>query len=119
MSNNTSGQKVRIPNLPTGAIVDKDGMPTDDELFFRQNLITALQKLMGDEGLVIPSQTTSDISTIVANQSYILSGDTVVGSYTCEPGTLLYDSTVVDPTQAVKVTINVAGVPTLKTIVLA
>ena len=44
----------RIPNLHMGEMVDKEGYPTDDELTFRQVLISNLQRLFGSEGVVLP-----------------------------------------------------------------
>lgn len=37
---------IRVPNLPTGQIVDPDGNATDDELTFRHGLVTSLQKTL-------------------------------------------------------------------------
>lgn len=76
---------IRIPNLPMGKIVDDDGDPTDDELTFRQGLITQLNKLFGSEGAVLPSLTTTQIDTIVANKN-------AQGQYTCAFGTMFYDT---------------------------
>ncbi len=102
---------MNIPNLPVGEIVDENRNPTDSELTFRQNLVSELQSKAGEEGLVVPSQSAANITTIVANQLPDL-------SYTCLAGTLLYDTTSVDPALALKVVVLVAGVPTLKTVVL-
>jgi hypothetical protein len=101
---------IRIPNLPTGAIVDSKGMPTSDELFFRQALLTLLQNALGPEGLVIPSQTSTDITIIQNNTNDTQGSPTTV--YTCQPGTFLYNST----NNTVQVAILVAGVPTFKTV---
>lgn len=79
-------QIVRIPNLPMGHIVDDQGLPTDDELTFRQTLITNLQKLFGNDGVVLPNLTTAEIDTIVNAQNSL-------GQYTCSFGTLFYDIT--------------------------
>ena len=98
---------IRIPNLPNGQIVDEKGMPTDDELTFRHALISQLQANFGSEGCVVPSQSAADIATIVANQL-------PNGQYTCQAGTLLYDTT----NDLLKAVIFVAGVPTLKTVTL-
>jgi len=101
---------VRIPNLPTGPLVDKDGKATAEEMTFRQSLLTLLQNIAGDEGLVAPSQTTTSITAIVSNQQVVPGSSTVI--YTCEPGTFLYNST----SDTVQVTVLVAGVPTIKTV---
>lgn len=96
---------IRIPNLPTGQLVGEDGFATDDELTFRQALVTSLQQNFGSEGCVIPSQTTADIAIIAANLNQ-------AGDYTTQAGTFIYDTT----TNQVKVAILVAGVPTFKVV---
>lgn len=97
---------VRIPNLPMGKIAQEDGMPTDDEQTFRQTLISSLQDNFGNEGCVVPSQPTTNI-TLIQNNTYIdqATGNTV---YTCQGGTLIYDVT----TNQLKVAILSGGVPT-------
>ncbi len=102
----------RIPPLPLGAMTNSDGTPTPDELLFRQNLMTSLQKIAGSEGLVAPSQTAADIATIVANTATAQNATTT--NYTCEAGTFFYNTT----TNTVHVTILVAGIPTLRQVVL-
>lgn len=102
-----ANENIRIPNLPNGKLVDEQGNASDDELTFRQGLITSLQQNFGPEGCVVPTQTAADIAIIVANQL-------PNGQYTCRPGTLLYDST----NDLLKAVILVAGVPTLKTVTL-
>lgn len=86
--------EVRIPNLPMGHIVDENGYPTDDELTFRQVLIQNLQRLMGNEGLVIPSLSYADIVKVVTNTQTI----GAITRYTCAFGTLFY-STGIPPTE--------------------
>lgn len=76
---------LRIPNLPMGKITENDGLPTDDELTFRQGLIGNLQRLFGTEGMVLPSLTTTQIDFIVANQN-------AQNQYTCAFGTMFYDT---------------------------
>jgi hypothetical protein len=104
-------QVIRIPNLPSGRMVDENGMPTEEELTFRQALLTLLQDLFGAEGLVPPAQTTANITAIAANQAQAqgASNDLV---YTMQPGTLLYDSTA----GTLKVNLPVLGVPTILTV---
>lgn len=93
---------IRVPNLPTGTIVDKDGNATDDELTFRHSLITSLQNNFGNEGLVSPTQTNLlagpdpdalfHIRQIQNNQiPNPVTG--VLDQYTCGFGRFLYDST--------------------------
>lgn len=74
---------IRIPNLPFGQIVDDKGNPTDDELTFRQALVSSLQQYMGDEGLVPPTQ--SEV-----NKDAIQNHTNSQGQYTCALGTILY-----------------------------
>ena len=104
---------IRIPNLPVGKLIDENGMPTDEELLFRQQLITALQTLIGPEGLVAPSQTAANITAIATNTQ-----DTPAGNeYTVEFGTILYES----DTQTMKVIIsdgNPTPAPVIKTFTL-
>lgn len=104
-------QEVRIPNLPRGQLVDSDGNSTLDFSTFMQTLVTNLQRYFGNEGMVMPSQTAENIALIVAN-TIPNSGQPDVPLYTCAPGTMIYDS----DNDLVKVTKNVAGVPTLFTV---
>lgn len=99
---------IRIPVLPTGKMVDDNGNPTDIELFFRQNLISSLQNNFGDEGLVAPTQPTTNITTI---QNNVLPN----GEFSTPGGVFIYDST----TNTIKVSILVGGVPTFKTITVS
>jgi hypothetical protein len=94
-------QQIRVPNLPLGPMVDDKGAPVPAEITFRQALITSLQQNFGNEGLVAPSQTNVNpvtpgdppnaITTIQNNTLIINESDVPV--YTCQGGTLLYDST--------------------------
>ena len=101
MTLSSDTQVVRIPNLPMGHIVDADGLPTDDELTFRQTLITNLQKFIGNEGMVLPSLTTSQIDQIVAATNSL-------NQFTCPFGAMFYDTTL----NEIWATKSVAGVPT-------
>lgn len=112
MSNqNIQGTQIRIPNLPSGRIVDAQGNATDDELAFRQALITLLQTLMGAEGLVMPSQNATNIAAIVAGTSDA-PGATPNFTYNMQPGTFIYNTT----SDTVQVSVLVLGVPTIKTV---
>lgn len=95
---------IRIPNLPTGPLTKQDGYPTDDELVFRQTLVSSLQANFGSEGCVAPSQSSTNITAI---QNNVLPN----GQYSCAPGTIIYNST----NDTLMVSILVAGVPTFKT----
>lgn len=103
-------QTIRIPNLPIGQITDKNGQGTDDEMTFRYTLITNLQRLMGNEGLVAPLQDSTHITTIQNNTTK--NPATGANVPTCAPGTLIYNTT----TDKLMVAILVAGVPVFKEI---
>ncbi len=81
-------QDIRVPTLPMGEMVTKDGMPTDDELLFRNQLIVSLQKNFSNEGLVIPVQgnaaSPADYVTQIQNHQNLK------GQFTCALGTMLY-----------------------------
>lgn len=84
-------QQIRVPNLPFEKMVDDNGQPTSAEMTFRQTLVTGLQKNFGDEGLVPPSQPTDTITSIQDNKQ--LDPATGVSNFTCQGGTIIYDST--------------------------
>lgn len=94
---NIERNTVRIPNLPMGPLVDKNGMPTDEEQTFRQALVTLLQTFLGDEGLVMPTQDEDSATLIQNNTEETPSGSygTPIVTYTCALGTMLY--VIVDP----------------------
>ncbi len=94
----TDSTLIRIPNLPLGQIVDEQGMPTDDELTFRQGLLTSLQKYMGTEGLVAPTQSPTNKDLIQDNVQTI-NTDPLIQQYTCQLGTILYVQHPTDYTQ--------------------
>lgn len=101
-------QEVRIPNLPTGRLVDDKGIATDDESTFRRILITSLQNNFGNEGLVAPSQINAaapnDYIKQIQNNT-VLNPSTGVQDYTCGFGRFLYDST----NNRILVSIDVGG----------
>ena len=106
----------RVPNLPSGQMVDANGMPTDDELSFRQTLISLLQSLFGEQGLVAPSQTAANILTIQNNVTKA-QGAIPAQYFTCAFGTFLYES----DTGLVKVSVEDplgSGIPVFKTVTL-
>lgn len=86
MTTISDSQVIRVPNLPMGQIVNEQGFPTDDELTFRQTLLTNLQRFIGNEGIVAPTQTNTNILSIQNNTN-------ANGQYTCAFGTLIYDAT--------------------------
>ena len=89
---NIQRNRIRIPNLPMGPLVDQNGMPTDEEQTFRQALITLLQTFIGDEGLVIPTQDEASELLIQNNTEETPAGTygTPIVTYTCALGTMLY-----------------------------
>jgi hypothetical protein len=115
MATNFDAQlKFRIPNLPSGPIVDKDGNPTQAELNFRQMLLQQLQLLMGNEGLVMPMQSSSNITTIQDNSNLV--PGTNITTYPCQFGTMIYNET----DKSVMVAIDDGtGVPVFKTVTLS
>lgn len=82
---------IRIPNLPIGPIVNDKGVATDGESTFRRILITSLQKNFGNEGVVVPTQSAADILKIQNNTVY--NPATGNDEFTCQFGTILYNST--------------------------
>ncbi len=92
---NIERNRIRIPNLPMGPLVNKDGMPTDEEQTFRQALITLLQTFVGEEGLVIPTQDPASVAQIQNHTEQTPSGSygTPIVTYTCALGTMLYYET--------------------------
>jgi hypothetical protein len=100
-------QSIRVPNLPFGKMVDENGHPVDDELSFRQALVGNLQQLFGNNGVAITQHTAADITIIQNNQNQN-------GQYTCQFGTLIYDT----DNNVLKVALdNGGGQPIFKTIV--
>lgn len=88
----------RIPNLPTSPIVDKEGKATDDEIAFRQTLISQLQANFGPEGNISPTQTNdlADPSPAIRQIQNNRIPNPVTGApdqYTCGFGRMLYDAT--------------------------
>ena len=94
---------IRIPNLPNGQVVNKDGTATDDEMTFRHTLITSLQKTFGNEGCVIPTQTNASAPENFIKQ--IQDNQDANGNYTCGFGRFLYDAT----NNRILVSIDVGG----------
>jgi len=105
---------IRIPNLPMGKMIDDKGMPSDNEMTFRQALITSLQTYIGNEGLVAPSQDAANI-TAIQNNRIPNPSTSLPDEYSCAPGTIIYNTT----TNKLMVAVLVAGVPTFQTITSA
>ncbi len=92
-----SRQPIRIPNLPVGPIVIQDGNATPTELTFRQTLLSNLQKILGNEGLVMPLQSPGNADIIVNNAN--IDPSTGLPVYTCQLGTIIYSEDPLDYTQ--------------------
>ena len=104
---------IRIPNLPTGPIVNDKGNPTDGESTFRRILITSLQKNFGNEGVVVSAQSATDILKIQNNTVY--NPATGNNEFTCQFGTILYNSTA----NSIMIAIDDGtGAPLFKTVTL-
>lgn len=104
----------RVPNLPIGPIVDKNGNPTQNEQLFRQSLIDLLQLYLSPEGIVMPSQSPTNV-TVIQN------GTNDSGQATMLPGTVIYKQHATDYTQdalivAFRSSNTVGAVPSIKTI---
>ena len=104
---------VRIPNLPMGQITDGKGFATETEQTWRQSLISSLQNNFGPEGCVLPTQSAANIITIQDN-NYI-DPATRLPVYTCQYGTMLYNSTANSIMIAVN---NGSGQPVFRTVTL-
>jgi hypothetical protein len=97
-----------VPNLPTSPITNQDGTLSDVGKDFFNALISGLQANFSNEGLVAPPQNASNITTIQNNQLEN-------SQYTCQYGTILYDSTNNSGRFAIN---NGSGAPIFKTITL-
>ena len=90
-------QSIRVPTLPLGPMVDETGNPTDNELLFRNQLITSLQNNFNYEGLVMPTQTDAaspdDFIKQIQNARVPDPITGAPGAYTCGFGRFLYDAT--------------------------
>lgn len=59
-----------IPNLPSNRnIVGKDGRMTDEWYLYFDNLTTALQVGVSDEGFLLPKQSSDNITKLNTEQS--------------------------------------------------
>jgi len=99
-------QNIRVPTLPMGEMVKPDGNPTDDELLFRNQLITSLLQNFGNEGLVIPTQNNGVIAGVDDYVTQIQNHQNISGEYTCALGTMLY--VIPDPNDYTKDKVMIA-----------
>lgn len=105
----------RVPsmNFRGNKFVNEDGTLTDVAQGFFDLLNAYLVTNVGDEGLVVPSQASTDIVNI---QNAKNKSDTGIESYKCQFGTFIYDLT----TNKMKVALNAgAGIPIFKEILTA
>lgn len=116
-TDNSQTQPVRVPDLPRGQMVDEKGYPTPEELTFRETLLTLLNDILGNTGLVMPQQTGSNIALIQNNT--VLAPDASTPIYPCQFGTMIYQTDAMSGATAVKVAVNDGtGVPTFMTVTL-
>ena len=101
----------RIPNFIDTPAVDKDGYFTPEWKAILQQLFTTLLQTIGSEGLVAPTQNAANVA-IIQNNATVINGHTI---YTCQYGTILYDSTTNTGLFSVN---NGSGIPIFKTITL-
>ncbi len=113
MTTPSQEQKIRVPNLSTDKMVDEDGYATPSEEFFRQTLVTGLQQYFGNEGVVVPSLTATEILAVQDNQ--FPDPQTGVPVYSCGFGRIVYNSTA----NSIMISVDGGGlVPLFKTVTL-
>lgn len=89
---------------------NEDGTLTEVAQSFFDLLSNVLIKNIGPEALVAPTQSATNINTIVNN---VTTGPTGLTTYTCQFGTIIYDS---DTNTTLVCLNNGSGVPVFKTI---
>lgn len=87
---------MKIPSMDFRGqkVVNEDGTFTDSVQNFFDLLHTLLIQNLGDEGLVMATQSTSNILSI---QNATTTGPTGTLTKSCEFGTMIYDSTTNQP----------------------
>ena len=105
---------MNIPNFIDTRVVDEKGYFTAEYKIILQQLFSELQDNAGPEGLVAPTQTAAKILLIAAafRPTSTLNSTPV---YSCQYGTILYDSTNNTGRFAIN---NGSGAPVFKTITL-
>ncbi len=83
--------QIPIMDFRGSKFVNEDGTLSDVAQSFFDLLTTVLIKNIGQEGIVSPTQSVSNITIIQDNQEKNIL--TVNNVYTCKFGTLIYDST--------------------------
>lgn len=98
----------RVANFLDTPVVNKDGQFTDEWRNIMQQVFQSLQLNFGNEGLVMPTQTDANITTIQNNVDNN-------GNPTAQYGTILYDST----NNSIRISINNGlNAPIFKTVTL-
>lgn len=112
-------------NIPTfdfrgSRFVNTDGTLSDVAQAFLDSLLTVLIKNAGNEGLVAPSMSNASPDlNLTKIQNNVIVSPTGIATYTCQFGTLMYDSTPLGP-NVLKVALNDGlGKPIFKTILTA
>lgn len=103
----TTPQKA-IPNFQNVPIIGSGGYWSDAWSLIMQQLISILQTNFGAEGVVVPTLTAAQITIVQNNQ---LSN----GEYTCQYGTIVYNS---DANSIMIAINNGSGAPVFKTVTL-
>lgn len=107
-------QASRIPSMDFrgNKFVNEDGTLSETAQAFFDLLQTSLIKIIGNEGLVAPSQTTANINII---QNNLQTSPTNIETNTCQFGTFVYD----EDSNQVKVTVDKGdGTPLFKQVSL-
>ena len=97
-----------IPNFENLPIIQAGGVWSDTWSLIMQQLLSTLQTNFGPEGLVAPTLTAAQITAVQNNQL-------PNGAFTCQYGTIVYNSTANSMMMAVN---NGAGAPIFKTVTL-
>lgn len=103
---------MNIPNLPVGRIIEDNGNPTDQELTFRQNLISELQKNVGKYFFAPPQLSSAEIAQLELATEPSPAGGVI---YVVPFGAWVYNTT----TNAIMFAVdNGSGAPIFKTATL-
>ena len=95
-------------------VIGEDGHFTPEWKIIMQQLLTTLLSNAGPEGLVAPTQTDANLTLIQNHQvQSSIAPDVPTFIYTCQFGTLLYDS----DNNTLRVALSNAGVPQFYTVV--
>jgi len=69
-------QKIQIPNLFTGKVVDKDGFLTPEALAFFNQLLVSLQYILSPEGVRVPQQPSANLGLLTVPGALVYTNDT-------------------------------------------